>query len=445
MKFCKNCGKEIADDSLFCPGCGTKTDLEERNTKGSFFQKREPKKKHALKKLLIILASVLCAGIFLTCGVFYLNETKKLKQLEDYVMSDKISKASDFIADQEDDSIFTDRAYKLLNKVYEQSLEEENIQRARKLFNGKLVRTDKGSLKNIRSEADRYISEKEKGFEKGKIDYKTAASYIQEFCQYDDSSISKNAKQAKDDIDALNVSMEAYEKAEKFSKDKDYENALKNYSNVITADKNYASAQSQMSQIVPIYKEDVMNSLESFLNEKNYSGALENLNLLKKFCQDQDIQDKIIEIQDLKDSYDKEQEAAHIQNLKEIQQVEAISTYVKNVGYSITFMRGNTVVKNNSEKVAKNVIFSMLLFDENGYPVATDYVIYQGKYENEYSCAYNSSNIQPGETYGSDATFEVPDQCRQIKACVKQVEYTDGSVWSNDYYDYWLEENHASY
>ena len=28
MKFCKNCGKEIAEDAIFCDGCGTKVEQE---------------------------------------------------------------------------------------------------------------------------------------------------------------------------------------------------------------------------------------------------------------------------------------------------------------------------------------------------------------------------------------------------------------------------------
>ena len=53
-------------------------------------------------------------------------------------------------------------------------------------------------------------------------------------------------------------------------------------------------------------------------------------------------------------------------------------------------------------------------------------------------------NIQPGMTYGSDSGWRISDddtpEAKQFLACVKEVEYYDGSKWVNPYYDYWVEE-----
>ena len=33
MKYCNNCGKELADNAVFCSGCGTKYEETTRNDK----------------------------------------------------------------------------------------------------------------------------------------------------------------------------------------------------------------------------------------------------------------------------------------------------------------------------------------------------------------------------------------------------------------------------
>lgn len=47
-------------------------------------------------------------------------------------------------------------------------------------------------------------------------------------------------------------------------------------------------------------------------------------------------------------------------------------------------------------------------------------------------------------TYGSDSGWRISDddtpEAKQFLACVKEVEYYDGSKWVNPYYDYWVEE-----
>ena len=86
-----------------------------------------------------------------------------------------------------------------------------------------------------------------------------------------------------------------------------------------------------------------------------------------------------------------------------------------------------------------------MLFDGNGYPVDVEYSMYQGTYENEFNCEHGSCNVTAGSSYGWNRYFSLPDNCKKVKACVRRVEYTDGTTWNNPYYDYWVKENYSKY
>ena len=226
---------------------------------------------------------------------------------------------------------------------------------------------------------------------------------------------------------------------------KNYKEALDKLSKVIKEDSNYDSAQSKINEVVKLYKKEVMSKVDKDLSSKKYSEALNALKSLNNYCSDTDVKDKMDSVRDKKNAYDKKEQKRRIKKYKNNQEVEVISTKVVDAGYSLVFMNAYVTVKNNtSNKVAKDVELGMLLFDGNGYPVDAD-DLYKITYDNEESCELDSCNITPGKTYGSNSYFDVPDQCKKIKACVQEVTYTDGTVWENPYYNYWVDANYQSY
>jgi len=80
------------------------------------------------------------------------------------------------------------------------------------------------------------------------------------------------------------------------------------------------------------------------------------------------------------------------------------------------------------------------MYDQNGYPLKSG--ILAGETELVKGDA-ESVNIQPGQSFGSNSAWNLDTNygtVKKISACVLDVEYYDGSTWTNDYYSYWQEE-----
>jgi len=100
------------------------------------------------------------------------------------------------------------------------------------------------------------------------------------------------------------------------------------------------------------------------------------------------------------------------------------------------------ILLNKSDKTIKNFKVSALGYDSNGLPVKI-------KLQFGFSEAFELSglaenvNILPDETYGEDYGWGLHESHRisTVLACVKEVEFYDGTTWVNPYYEFWLEEH----
>ena len=116
---------------------------------------------------------------------------------------------------------------------------------------------------------------------------------------------------------------------------------------------------------------------------------------------------------------------------KDMQEMTVVNIKVNGVG----FANSNDIyvtVKNESNKVVKSYVVGLLCFDSYGYPVIPQYK------DSNLIYAQGTVNIQPGNTAGSNSYWILFSQTKlYIKACVKSVEYHDGTTWENPYFYWW--------
>jgi hypothetical protein len=121
------------------------------------------------------------------------------------------------------------------------------------------------------------------------------------------------------------------------------------------------------------------------------------------------------------------------------QELKVVGTNVVPDYFSIND-QAQVIVKNNTQKVVKNFTVGILMYDSNGYPVKSGIIageneLFRGQAE--------AVNIQPGQSFGSENAWNLYTDygtVSKINACIIDVEYFDGSSWTNGYYDYWQEE-----
>lgn len=102
---------------------------------------------------------------------------------------------------------------------------------------------------------------------------------------------------------------------------------------------------------------------------------------------------------------------------------------------SIGSKQANLVFVNKSKKVVKCIYLDILAYDSNGYPVKVNFgydKIYMAKAE---------INIQPSAT-SRECTWTIysDNSTKHLLACIKKVDYYDGSSWENTLYQAWYNQ-----
>ena len=86
MKYCINCGKELFDEAVVCPGCGCAT-----ATEPAVPSRTVPKKKFKTKLLFIIIpASVLVITAGILAAMIFRKHDLKMKDFKDYSYLDSL-------------------------------------------------------------------------------------------------------------------------------------------------------------------------------------------------------------------------------------------------------------------------------------------------------------------------------------------------------------------
>lgn len=311
-------------------------------------------------------------------------------------------------------------------RKFKSNLEAMNIETANEIYSDTTKYNDKKNMENaLNNELNKMLND----FADEKIDYEKIKEKFESLKQL--SKLSGKVDKAINDLEELKKSKDYFEKANEMEQTDLFE-SYKNYAKVNEKDSNnYKVAQKFIKDNTNNIKDTVINDVEKLINDNNYIEAKEKLSALSEIIKnDTTITDKLNEIEEkaTKQKIEKDK------NEQEVT-VESAKTHTEWYSDSISGVR--VIVKNNTNKVVKDFIVGVLAYDENNYPLnisSNDFLFLgQGK----------AVNIQPSQTYGNDQYFSIyynEEKMKNVIACVKSVEYYDGSKWENPYYEYWLEE-----
>lgn len=398
--ICQKCGKENPDENVFCSQCGTKLkESEESKLKEVTTTKNEFKRRIKITNFFQLfkvknkkkIVSICSCSVIIIClilgGVFYFN-----------------------------------------NPVvkFQNSIKNNDSTQSVKIYNDRI----KGDAKK-ESEINTYlkndIAKIEKSFIEEKIDYEKAKNELETI--RNTYLVSTDVNNTLDKINKLNDSRSSFKKAEAYLKNNDYVNAIKEYKNVIYNDKNYAKAKEQITNNEKKYKEQVLKNAEEFANKQDYEKAEKLLSgAVVILPNDADIIAKDNNYKKLnEDKLIKSQEVA-------VENVTLDKDWIDDYFLCV-------VVKNNTNKVVKKYSVSWMGFDSNGYPVKTGWLS-----PDFLKDGNGEANIQPRNTYGYGkgwkltGGFDTTMEASKFIACVKDVEYYDGSKWNNPYYNVWKDK-----
>lgn len=390
MKNCSKCGFSLPDDSLFCSKCGSKMDT------GSIHEKiKNPKK--------VIIFSL--AGLVIVASMTFIL---------------LLNRPVDAFINAVQDNEYGD-AIDIYNKEIKGNSEKEEELKT-------LLKEEIDSIKN------QYLSEK--------LEYDSAITQLDTI--FKTNLIQAEVNVAKGEINKINDSRTAFKTGQELLKNSQVKDALIELKKVVKEDGNYQKAKELIDNSIGEYKAQIIKDVEQFATEQKYREAISLLNeALTVIPNDPDIASK-------KTVYEKKNEdkiAAErkmkMEETKAKQEVEAqaASIVIQSTEYKALYPDMiQVLVRNNSDKVVKNMFVSMLGFDANGLPIKIE-----RRYGNssfEFVGTAENVNIVSKATFGKGSGWEIDENhgIKTVLACVKEVEYYDGTKWTNPYYQYWLEE-----
>lgn len=315
--LCKKCGHENEETSQFCNSCGAKLNKKDRN----YIQYLKDKINglNKTKKYGIMAGSIIV--IILIVGII----------------------------------LFTNPIFR-----FEMAIKTNSIGKATTVFNESI----KGN-KNYEDSANTFLkgesSNIEKDFKNDSITYDKAKNKLDNIKGLGVTSLEVN--DAIKEIDNLNDSRTAFNKAEEYLKEEDYIDAIKQYSLVIKEDKNYDNAQKKIEDNKSKYKDKALDESEKDANNNEYDKAVSVLSKADSVMKnDNDITSKLdIYKQKLNEIREKEkQEKINKAQSEQILIVDSCKVEEQNSQWKALYPDMlQAFVTNKSDKTVKNM---MLVF-----------------------------------------------------------------------------------
>lgn len=387
MVTCKKCGNELPDDSIFCSKCGLKMD---KTTDGNLVVSF---KKLNKKFIILGLIGIILVGAVITTVIILNNPIGRFK------------------------GAINDNKYVEASEIYTKKI-KGNISEETAVTN--FLKSDIETIK--------------KDFIENKLEYNVANSKLDTIDKT--GLLSSEVSSVRNEINKLNDSRIAFKKGEEFLKGKNYKEAFNELKKVIKEDKNYSKAQELINGSIKDYKAMVLSDAEASVNKSDFDNAISSLNeALTVIPNDSDISAK-------KAIYEKQngekiasEHKRKMEDLQKNQEVYIVSTRqytdIIDTNYIAVVVQNNT-----ADKTVKSYDLSFMAYDKNNLPIKVGLGV-----ENFVGNGHNDQNILPRQKLDSSGGWYLDNhQVKKLIACIEKVEYYDGSVWENPYYEYWLEE-----
>ena len=227
--FCRFCGAEIKEGETKCPSCNRSLTT---GIKKSKHEKKEKKKMKTSKKILIGVISTLVVILAISIGalVYYIK-----------------SPAREIYMDIEEGN------YQTVSRLYYSDVKGNFLQE--QILNYLLV-----------NQIDRTVEQ----FKNGEIDYTQTTNKLTAIGSVGVDEITKKTEENVESLNNLNTSMTAYEQAEVFYEQGNYQEAMEEYKKVIEDDVNNEEAQKKIEECVNKYKESIASQTENLETEEDY-------------------------------------------------------------------------------------------------------------------------------------------------------------------------------
>ncbi|MFM9282171.1 DUF5780 domain-containing protein [Paenibacillus jiagnxiensis] len=389
---CKQCNHVLQENSVFCNHCGKKVDHDISNSHWS------PR-----NKKLYIISSVGVLVVLILVGFFLLYKNP-LSEFKSAVRGNDYSES---------------------NQIYNSEIKGN-------------VETEKDAIAFLMEE----VKETKNGYVSQNIEFAEAKTRLETIERT--GLVNTEVGTALSEINELQNSRTAFQKGKDLLEQKNYKEALIQLNKVIEQDENYAKAKELSEQSSDEYKKAILAEADKLAAVKKYGDAVKlmdtALSILPdepEFAADRDTYYKSQQEQLAAERRAKMQAAAEQQEVV----VETAKIIIQSDEYKALWPDMiQVIVSNHSSKTVKNMKVSTLGFDSNGYPIKIDRIYGDDTFE--FIGTADNVNIVPNSSFGEDNGWEIDENhgIDTVLACVKEVEYYDGSKWENPYYDYWIEE-----
>ncbi len=280
--FCPNCGSNV-EDGVFCPNCGAKVEETTENNMGDTELLKVEKapeptttdKKDTVKKKKVLtpeeqkqrkklITKLIVAGAFF---VVALNMVAIAILVGLLALGNP---ANGILQDLENGYYYS------ASSSYENNM---NSKPNKKLITGLNERLD-DIWDEYQNDSDAY--------------YDDIADELETIEEMEIEEISEKLQETITNVEALHDSREAFEDAQNEEYYEDYIEAIHYYGQVIATDPNYETAQDKIKELMPLYRDELFDSIDDKFDWNYYSSAFELLyDAITTFPDDAEIKQKL--------------------------------------------------------------------------------------------------------------------------------------------------------